>query len=360
MKKKVVVGMSGGVDSSVAAYLLMEQGYEVIGITMQVTPEDKEFEEREGGCCSLSDVNDARKVADKLGIYFYVMNFREVFEKKVIQNFVDEYLAGRTPNPCIACNKYIKFEDLYKRAKTIGADYISTGHYANVIKDEDTGRYLLLRSRDQKKDQTYVLYNMTQEQLAHTLFPLGNLTKEETRKIAEEQDLVVARKPDSVEICFIPDNNHGGFIEKRHPEKAKQGYFVDIKGNKLGVHKGIFNYTIGQRKGLGIALGKPAFVIDIDPEKNEVVIGEESEIFKDCLYAEDLNFIPFEKLEGDMRVTAKIRYSAKECPAIISPYKDGVKVKFDAPQRAITKGQSVVFYDGDVVVGGGIIKDILD
>lgn len=359
MKKKVVVGMSGGVDSSVAAYLLMEQGYEVIGITMQVTPEDKEFEEREGGCCSLSDVNDARKVADKLGIYFYVMNFREVFEKKVIQNFVDEYLAGRTPNPCIACNKYIKFEDLYSRARAIGAEYISTGHYANIIKDENTGRYLLLKSKDQKKDQTYVLYNLTQDQLKHTLFPLGNFTKERTREIAEEQDLVVARKPDSVEICFIPDNNHGGFIEKRHPDKAKPGNFVDINGKKLGRHKGIFNYTIGQRKGLGIALGKPAFVVDIDPDKNIVVLGEESEIFKDSLYAEELNFIPFDTLEGDMRVTAKIRYSAKECPAVISPYKNGVKVKFDAPQRAITKGQSVVFYDGDIVVGGGIIKGLL-
>lgn len=359
MKKKVVVGMSGGVDSSVAAYLLMEQGYEVIGITMQVTPEDKEFEEREGGCCSLSDVNDARKVADKLGIYFYVMNFREVFEKKVIQNFVSEYLAGRTPNPCIACNKYIKFDELYQRARAIGADYVATGHYANIVKDENTGRYLLLKSKDQRKDQTYALYNLTQEQLEHSLLPLGDYTKERIREIAEEQDLVVARKPDSVEICFIPDNNHGGFIEKRHPDKAKPGYFVDANGKKLGMHKGIFNYTIGQRKGLGIALGKPAFVIDIIPEKNLVVIGDEEEIFKSGLYAEELNFIPFDKLEGEMRVSAKIRYSAKECPATIYPYKNGVAVKFDQPQRAITRGQSVVFYDGDVVVGGGIIKGLL-
>lgn len=359
MKEKVVVGLSGGVDSAVAAYLLLEQGYDVIGITMQVTPKNQEFEEREGGCCSLSDVNDARKVADKLGIFFYVLNFREVFEKKVINYFVDDYLAGNTPNPCIACNKYIKFDELLNKANVFGADYVATGHYAKVIKDENTGRTLLLRSKDSKKDQTYVLYNLSQYQLEHTLMPLGDYTKETTRKIAEKIGLVVAKKPDSVEICFIPDDNHGGFIKSRAPEKVKSGNFIDVNGNILGRHKGIPYYTIGQRKGLGLALGKPVFVSDILPENNTVVVGNEENIFKNILYAEDVNLIPFENLKGDMEVTAKIRYSAKETPAIISPYKNGVVVKFDSPQRAITKGQSVVFYDNEIVVGGGIIKKIL-
>ena len=359
MKEKVVVGMSGGVDSSVAAYILKEMGYEVIGITMQVWPWDEEFAEHEGGCCSISAVNDARRVADKLGIYYYVMNFQDVFEKKVINYFVDEYVAGRTPNPCIACNKYIKFDELLRRAGLLGASYVATGHYARIEKDENTGRYLLKRSDDDKKDQTYVLYNLSQFQLAHTLMPLGGYKKDRVREIAEEIGLNVARKPDSEEICFIPDNNHGKFIKEKVPEKVHPGNFVDEKGNILGKHKGIANYTIGQRKGLGIALGKPVFVTDIIPEKNLVVLGVESDIFKDTLIANDLNFIPFENLTSEMKVTAKIRYSAKECPAVISPVDGGVMVKFEVPQRAITKGQSVVFYDGNLVVGGGTITKVL-
>lgn len=359
MKQKVVVGMSGGVDSSVAAFILKEQGYEVIGITMQVWPENKEFEEREGGCCSLSAVNDARKVADALGIYYYVMNFRDIFEKKVIDNFTDEYLHGRTPNPCIECNKHIKFEELLRRAELMGADYVATGHYAKVKKDEKTGRYLLLRSNDQKKDQTYALYGLTQYQLSHTLMPLGDYTKDRIREIAEELKLPVAHKPDSQEICFVTDDDHGRFIKERVADKVKPGYFVDKNGKILGTHKGIVYYTIGQRKGLGLSMGKPVYVVDIRPELNQVVIGEEKEIFQTTLYAEEVNLIPFDKLEGEMRVTAKIRYKAKECPATIYPYKNGIAVKFDEPQRAITKGQSVVMYDGDVVVGGGIIKSIM-
>lgn len=356
MKEKVVIGMSGGVDSSVAAYLLKEQGYDVIGITMEVIPRNLEFEEREGGCCSLSAVNDATRVAAKLDIPYYVLNFKEVFESKVINYFIDEYLAGKTPNPCIACNKFIKFDEFLKRAELLGAKYIATGHYAIIEKDEKTGRFLLKRSKDDKKDQTYVLYNMTQYQLEHTLMPLGGYTKDKVREIAREIGLSVANKKDSEEICFVPDNDYARFIKERRPEEIKPGYFVDVEGNRLGKHKGIVHYTIGQRKGLGLSLGKPVYVIDIIPEKNLVVVGDEKDIFKDTLYAEDINFIPFEKLEGEMKVTAKIRYSAKEADAIIKPYGNGVLVKFETPQRAITKGQSVVFYDGDIVVGGGIIK----
>lgn len=359
MKEKVVLGMSGGVDSSVAAYILKEQGYEVIGITMQVWPRDEEYEELEGGCCSLSSVNDARRVADKLDIPFYVMNYKDIFEKKVINYFVEEYLAGRTPNPCIACNKYIKFDEFLNKAKMLGANYISTGHYAKIEKNEKTGRYELLRASDDKKDQTYVLYGLTQSQLQHTLMPLYGYSKVRVREIATEIGLSVANKPDSEEICFVPDNDYAEFIKKRVPGKIVEGNFMDLEGNILGRHKGIVHYTIGQRKGLGIAFGKPMFVSDILPERNIVILGDESEVFKDTLYAEDLNLIPFDVLEGEMKVTAKIRSTSKEANATITPYKNGVLVKFEVPQRAITKGQAVVFYDGNIVIGGGTIKEIL-
>ncbi|MFU0800298.1 MAG: tRNA 2-thiouridine(34) synthase MnmA [Xylanivirga thermophila] len=358
MAEKVVLGMSGGVDSSVAAYVLKEQGYDVIGITMDLNPKDADFEEREGGCCSLSSVNDARRVADRLDIPYYVLNFKDRFEEQVINYFVDEYLAGRTPNPCIACNKYIKFDAFLKRAHELGAKYVATGHYAKIEKDEKSKRYILRRSIDDKKDQTYVLYNMTQYQLAHTLIPLGGYTKDEVRKIADKIGLVVANKPDSEEICFIPDNNYGRFIEKKVPDGVKPGYFIDSEGNILGEHKGIVHYTIGQRKGLGISFGKRVFVQDIIPDKNLVVLGDEEDIFKKRLYATDVNIIPYEKLEDKINITAKIRYGAKEAAAVIWPHHDGVMVEFDTPQRAITKGQSVVFYDGDIVVGGGIIDKV--
>lgn len=356
--KKVVIGMSGGVDSSVAAYLLKKQGYDVIGVTMQVWQHDKEYEENEGGCCSLSAVNDARRVADKLDIPFYVLNFRDIFKKNVIDYFVDEYMEGRTPNPCIACNKHIKFDELLRRAMGLGADYVSTGHYAKI--EEKDGRHLLIRSDDDKKDQTYALYNLTQYQLEHTIMPCGEYTKDQIREIAKEIGLEVHNKKDSEEICFIPDNNHGRYITEAMPGKIKEGFFVDKEGNKLGKHKGIVYYTIGQRKGLGIALGRPMFVIDINPLKNEVVLGNEEEIFKTTLVAKDLNFIPFETLKEPIAVEAKIRYSARPAKATISPYGDGrVKVEFEDKQRAITKGQSVVFYQGNVVVGGGVIEGLL-
>jgi tRNA-specific 2-thiouridylase len=325
---------------------------------MQIWPDmDEDRQKSEGGCCSLSAVDDARWVANKLEIPYYVMNFKGIFEKKVIDYFVSEYIIGRTPNPCIACNRYVKFEEMLGKAKSMGIDYIATGHYAKIEYDSDQKRYLLKKSATVAKDQTYALYTMTQDQLAHTLMPIGEYTKDQVREMAKDIGLAVASKPDSQEICFVEDNDYGKFIEKKNGVQIKPGNFVDIDGNVLGRHKGIVHYTVGQRKGLGIAFGKPMFVVGIDVAKNQVILGDGNQVFKDTLTAFDLNFISIEGLYDEMRVNAKIRYSAKEAPAVISPLGDErVKVSFDTPQRAITPGQSVVFYDGDTVVGGGVIE----
>ncbi len=341
--------MSGGVDSSVAAYFLIEQGYDVIGVTMKLWDS-----QQEGGCCSLSAVEDARRVANMLGIPYYVMNFQKEFKKEVVYYFINEYRCGRTPNPCIACNKFIKFEWLKKKAEALGAQYVATGHYAKV--EYKDGRYLLKSAGDKHKDQTYVLYNLNQEQLSSAIFPLSDISKDETREYAKKLGMIVAEKPDSQEICFVEDNDYARFIHQYSGEKPQKGNFVDKNGNILGQHQGIIHYTIGQRKGLGIALGKPMYVVGIDPKNNIVTLGEGEELFSDTLYAKDVNYIPFDRLSEKIRAEAKIRYSAKRAPCTIIPYKENeAKVVFDEPQRAITPGQAVVFYDRDYVLGGGTI-----
>lgn len=348
--------MSGGVDSSVAAYLLKEQGYEVIGVTMQIwQDEDEQVQQENGGCCGLSAVDDARRVAQDLGIPYYVMNFKNEFQKQVIDYFAAEYLHGRTPNPCIACNRYVKWESLLQRSLQIGADYIATGHYAKVCQLEN-GRFSLKRSVTAAKDQTYALYNLTQTQLAHTLMPVGDYPKEEIRQIAKRIGLRVANKPDSQEICFVPDHDYAGFIEAYTRQPACPGNFINQKGEVVGLHKGIAHYTIGQRKGLHLSLGHPVFVTDIHPDRNEIVIGEHEDVFGHEVYANHLNFMSIPDLQHSITAAAKIRYNHQGSECLIEPLdRDLVKCTFPQAQRAITPGQAIVFYDGDYVLGGGTI-----
>lgn len=344
MKQKIAVAMSGGVDSSVVAALLQKQGYDVFGVTMQVWQDTQDLA-----------IKDAQLIAKRLNIPHYVVDLRKVFEQEIITYFTNEYLLGRTPNPCVTCNHHIKFGALLDWAKSMGADYLATGHYAKIVKEKN--RYLLKKSLSSNKDQTYPLYHLTQQQLSNIMFPLADYDKSEVRKIAQDFNLEVANKADSQDICFITNNNYAEFIEKRTGIKMRYGNFLDRLGNILGQHKGIYKYTIGQRKGLGIATGKPVFVSRIDVTNNEIVLGEEEDILFKSLMVKNVNFIPVDQLTQPTAVNVKIRYGAKEADAIISPQDENLfKIEFKIPQRAVTAGQSAVFYQGDVVLGGGIIQ----
>jgi len=358
---KVVVAMSGGVDSSVAAAILTQDGYQVIGVTMQIWPSDEQASEvdRFGGCCGFSAIEDAKLVASKLGIRHYVMNLRDVFNQKVIADFCHEYSLGRTPNPCIRCNRYVKFDALLERAKGLGADLVVTGHHARIEWDETKGRYLLKKGSDGGKDQSYVLYPLTQEQLRHTLLPIGHFTKQRVREIARELGLPVAAKPESQEICFIPDDDYPRFLKQFIPEAAKPGPILNEQGSTLGEHRGILFYTIGQRKGLGISAREPLYVTAIDQERNAIMVGSKQAAYGNELIASGLNWITTDRLEQPTTVKAKIRYRHQEAEAAIAPLEeDKVYVKFKQPQMAITPGQAIVFYHGDTVVGGGTIEKV--
>lgn len=355
--KNIVVAMSGGVDSSVAAYLLKKAGHAVVGVTMQIwQQEDAEDVRDKGGCCGLTAVEDARYVCHQLGIPHYVLNFRDVFRTKVIDYFAAEYRAGRTPNPCIACNRYVKWQSFLAKVLELGGDIIATGHYSKIIQDAESGRFTI-QTADSAKDQSYALYNLTQYQLKRTLFPIGHLPKDEVRRIAYEHiGMRVANKPDSQEICFIPDKNHPRFLAEYLGNTLPAGDFVDETGNVLGRHKGIDHYTIGQRKGLDISFGRPMYVNEIDAANNRVVLSNNDALFKRDLRAIDVNFLTINGIEGELRCFGKIRYSHKAAACTIKQSADSLECRFDEPQRAITPGQAAVFYDGEgrIICGGTI------
>ena len=352
---KILVAMSGGVDSAVSAYLI-KQNHEALGVTMKLHDESDSFIYGENSCCSTQDINDAKSVCDRLSIPHEVHDFGASFKDCVIKDFVESYINGSTPNPCVVCNRKIKFEALLKMAIDRGYDAIATGHYAKIEKTSE-GRYILKKATDITKDQSYVLYSLTQEQLAHTFFPLGDMTKSDARNLAESMGFVNARKHDSQDICFIPDGDYVSFIQNLTGKTFERGNFVDLSGKILGKHNGIINYTIGQRKGLGLALGEPMYVKEKNLESNTVTLARNNELFGTTLTAKNINLISCDSIIGQMRVKAKIRYNQKEQPAIVEQISENrIKVIFDEPQRAITRGQSVVLYDGDIVVGGGIIE----
>ena len=353
--EKVLIAMSGGVDSSVAAYLMKQRGCDCVGVTMRLFSNDDIGLSREKSCCSLDDVQDARSVAAKLAIPYYVFNFTGDFKSQVIDRFTRAYACGQTPNPCIDCNRYLKFERLYERAQLMGCDAVVTGHYARI--GQENGRFVLKKALDASKDQSYVLYSLTQEQLAHTRLPLGEFEKTDTRRIAEELGFFNARKPDSQDICFVPDGDYAAFIERATGRTYPEGNFVDEQGNVLGRHRGIIHYTIGQRRGLGIAAETPLYVKRIDPERNEVVLCRDEALYSRALTAKELNWMAFDTPPDSFRASAKIRYRHTEQPCTVTALPGGrVAVEFDEPQRAATPGQAVVFYDGDTVLGGGVIE----
>jgi len=354
---RVAVAMSGGVDSSVAAALLKEEGHEVTGLTMQLwsLPDEKKGSNGSGGSGNHDAIEDARKVAHKLGIPHHVIDLRDVFARTIVADFYREYSEGRTPNPCVRCNKYIKFGILREKAKELGADLLATGHHARIETD-NSGKYLLKKGKDRQKDQSYFLCQLRQEQLGSSLFPIGNLTKDIVRQIAREMGLPVADRPESQEICFIPDNNHAAFLKNYAPVPVESGPVIDRQGKVLGQHLGIMFYTIGQRKGLGIAAARPLYVTAIERERNAIVVGSKEQTYADELVADDLNWISGLRPEQPINVKARVRYRHPEAEAIVSPTDEtNVYVKFAEPQMAITPGQAVVFYDGDIVIGGGTI-----
>lgn len=354
--KKAVIAMSGGVDSSVAALLTKQKGYECIGTTMKLHNGSDFYSEK--ACCTADDAEDARQVASSLGIPFYVIDFTADFDRYVIQKFIHSYETGATPNPCIECNNHLKFERLLAKMKEIGFDFIVTGHYARIEYDDNKKRYILKKALDLTKDQSYVLYGLTQEQLSHILFPLGNLNKTETRKIAEQNGFINANKHESQDICFVPDGDYVSFIKNYTKKEYPCGNFVDLEGNILGEHKGIIKYTVGQRRGLGLALPKSMYVCKKDVDKNEVVLCYKEDLAVKEVFADKINFVSVEDITEPIRVKARLRYNQKEQPATVyRTGEDEIKVVFDEPQQiAAAKGQALVLYDGDVVLAGGTIK----
>ena len=357
-RKRVIVGMSGGVDSSVTAGLLVEQGYDVVGITLNLWPELDGAPEnsREDACCALGAVEDARRVADRLGIRYYVMNFRDVFEEKVIKDFIGEYQRGRTPNPCVRCNQFIKFDALLARAALFGADYVATGHYVRVEQDPVSERWLLRKAADPSKDQSYVLYVMTQDRLARARFPLGDLTKAETRRLAEEWKLPVANKPESQDICFVPYKRYTEFLERHAPETMREGPVVDTSGQVIGKHQGIAFHTVGQRRGLQLQIQEPRYVTSLDSSTNTVMVGTLDDLRRAECRLTEVNWVQIPEPTEPIRTLARIRYRAELVPVTVYAEPGNcARVVFDEPQRAVTPGQAVVFYDGEYVVGGGTI-----